>query len=120
MERPEGAELKLPEGFEAEVFTTDVEGPRILRIAPNGDVFVSETQSGRIKVLRPSDDHSSVDTVTAYAQGLVQPFGMQFFPAGDNPEWLYVAENNRVVRYPYRPGDTSASGEPVEVPRPAW
>ena len=116
--KPEGAELKLPPGFTVSVFATDLTGPRVMRIAPNGDIFVAETQSGRIKVLKPNADHSGVASSSTFAQGLVQPMGMQFYPAGDSPEWLYVAEMNRVVRYPYRTGDTTARDVPeVVVPQ---
>jgi glucose/arabinose dehydrogenase len=113
--KPDNAMLEVPAGFHVDVFTTDVEDPRVMRIAPNGDIFVSETQEGRIKVLRPAADGASVASVETYAEGLTQPFGMQFYPAGADPEWLYVAENNRVVRYPYGVGDTKAAGEPEVV-----
>jgi glucose/arabinose dehydrogenase len=111
VERPAGAELMVPAGFEVSVFTSDVQGPRVMRIAPNGDIFLAETQAGRIKVLRPTADHSGVASSAVFAEGLDRPFGMQFYPAGDRPQWLYVAENNRVVRYPYSAGSTMASGE---------
>jgi glucose/arabinose dehydrogenase len=64
--------------------------------------------------MRPTADGATAASVETFAEGLTQPFGMQFYPA-DQPEWLYVAENNRVVRYPYRPGDATASGEPEVV-----
>jgi glucose/arabinose dehydrogenase len=108
--RPAGAELQLPPGFEVEVFTRDVEGPRVMRIAPNGDIFVSESRPGRVKVLRPSADGTRVVSSAVFADGLNRPFGLQFYPSGANPEWLYVSEVNRVVRYPYRVGDTRARG----------
>ncbi|HEX6998591.1 MAG TPA: PQQ-dependent sugar dehydrogenase [Gammaproteobacteria bacterium] len=115
--KPADASLKLPPGFTIGVFTRDVDGPRTMRVAPNGDIFVAETRAGRIKVLRPSADGASVASTTTFAEGLTRPFGMQFYPA-DDPEWLYVAENNRVVRYAYDVGDTAASGEPeVVVPQ---
>ncbi|HEX6994895.1 MAG TPA: PQQ-dependent sugar dehydrogenase [Gammaproteobacteria bacterium] len=114
--RPDDAELTVPQGFTVDVYTRDVERPRVMRVAPNGDVFVAETRPGRIRVLRPSADGATAKSVAIFAEGLTQPFGMQFYPA-ENPEWLYVAENNRVVRYRYRAGDTTASGEPeVLVP----
>lgn len=113
--KPAGAEPKLPPGFSIAVFTTEVEKPRIMRIAPNGDVFLSETSAGRIKVLRPSADGTSVASSSTFAEGLTQPFGLAFYPASGQPEWLYVAENNRVVRYRYRTGDTKASGPPEVV-----
>jgi glucose/arabinose dehydrogenase len=113
--KPEDAKLQLPQGFKIDVFTRDVEGPRVMRLAPNGDIFLAETQKGRIKVLHPSADGASVASSSTYAEGLTQPFGMQFYPAGNQPQWLYVAENNRVVRYPYKTGDAKASGEPEVV-----
>jgi glucose/arabinose dehydrogenase len=116
--KPDDAQLRLPPGFKIDVFTRDVVKPRIMRIAPNGDIFLTETQGGRIKVLRPSADGASVASSTVYAQGLTEPFGLQFYPAGNQPQWLYVAENNRVVRFRYGVGDTKASSEPeVVVPQ---
>jgi glucose/arabinose dehydrogenase len=112
--RPDDAELRLPPGFEINVFTSDVQGPRVMRIAPNGDIFVSESQPGRIKILRPTADGTAADSVSVFAEGMTRPFGLQFYPAGDDPNWLYVAEMNRVVRYPYRNGDVEARG-PAEV-----
>jgi len=113
--RPANAELKLPPGFEIDVFTADVEGPRVMRIAPNGDIFVSESRPGRVKVLRPSADGASVASSAVFAQGLTRPFGIQFYPAGEDPQWVYISEMNRVLRYPYRVGDMQARGEPEVV-----
>ncbi len=112
--KPADAQLRLPPGFEVNVFTRAVQGPRIMRIAPNGDIFVAETQAGRIKVLRPTADGAGVVGAEVFAEGLKLPFGMQFYPAGDHPQWLYVAENDRVLRFPYGAGDTRARG-PAEV-----
>ena len=113
--RPANANLRLPPGFEITVFTRDVEGPRVMRVAPNGDIFVSESRPGRVKVLRPSSDGTRVASSAVFAEGLTRPFGLQFYPSGANPEWLYVTEMNRVLRYRYRVGDTQARGEPEVV-----
>jgi glucose/arabinose dehydrogenase len=83
-------------------------------VAPNGDVFLAETNAGRIKVLRPTADGRTA-AVTVYAQGLLQPYGIALQPAGANPQWVYVAETNRVVRYPYKVGDTAASQVPEVI-----
>jgi glucose/arabinose dehydrogenase len=116
--KPGDASLKLPPGFKIDVFTRDVDGPRVMRVAPNGDIFVAETAPGRIKVLKPSADGASVASSTVFASGLTRPFGMQFYPAGATPQWLYVAEMNRVVRYKYSAGDGTATGQPeVVVPQ---
>jgi glucose/arabinose dehydrogenase/cytochrome c2 len=115
IERPADATLQLPPGFRIDVYARDLKGPRTLRVAPNGDVFVSQTQSGRISVLRPTADGLRAASVKAYAQGLNLPSGMAFYPAGAHPQWLYVAENNRVVRYAYTAGDQSARAVPEVV-----
>ncbi|HEY4369428.1 MAG TPA: PQQ-dependent sugar dehydrogenase [Steroidobacteraceae bacterium] len=113
--KPAGAKLAVPPGFKVDVFTTDVRAPRTLRVAPNGDIFVAETSSGRIKVLRASADGAKAASVETYVDGLKQPFGMAFYPAGDRPQWLYVAEVNRILRYPYSVGDVKAKGQPTVV-----
>jgi len=113
--KPGEATLKLPPGFKIDVFTRDVDGPRVMRVAPNGDIFVAETGQGRIKVLKPSADGATVASSTVYATGLTRPFGMQFYPAGATPQWLYVAEENRVVRFRYGSGDGKAAAEPEVV-----
>lgn len=122
--QPSGAQLAAPAGFKVEVFVKDslagdrLDGPRVLRVAPNGDVFVSEMSAGRIKVLRPSADNTKADSIKVFVKDLEQPFGMQFYPAGPDPQWLYVAEVNRVVRFAYKNGQLEASNKPeVVVPQ---
>ena len=114
-ERPADAKLMVPKGFAVNTFASGLTGPRAMQVAPNGDVFITETSSGRVKVMRPSADGSQADTIEVFAQGLRQPFGMAFYPSGDQPQWLYVAETNRVVRYPYSVGDTVARTFPEIV-----
>jgi glucose/arabinose dehydrogenase len=115
VDRPVDSKLRLPPGFKIDVFARGLIGPRSMRLAPGGDIFVSETQGGRVSVLRPSEDGTAAATVTTFAQGLLLPFGIAFYPAGDHPHWLYVAETNRVVRYAYNVGDQRASSVPEVV-----
>jgi hypothetical protein len=116
IDKPADAKLSLPPGFKVEPFATGLTGPRSMRVAPNGDIFLTETQSGKVKVMHPSADGSTAASVDTFAQGLLQPFGIQFYPVGSkNPKWLYVAETNRVVRYAYKVGDSKASGVPEVV-----
>ncbi|MEO7775822.1 MAG: PQQ-dependent sugar dehydrogenase [Steroidobacteraceae bacterium] len=117
VDQPAGAKLAVPEGFSVAVFAKGLQGPRTMRRAPNGDIFVAEQQAGRIRILVPSVDGATAASTQVYAQGLVQPFGLQFYPLED-PKWLYVGENNRVVRYAYKRGDRKAGGIPeVIVPQ---
>ena len=116
VDKPANAKLQVPAGFKVEVFASDQKGARAMRLAPNGDIFLTETSVGAIKVLRPSADGATAASVETFATGLNLPFGMSFYPA-KNPQWLYVAETNRVVRYPYKVGDRKASALPdIVVP----
>ncbi|MEO6185244.1 MAG: c-type cytochrome, partial [Steroidobacteraceae bacterium] len=64
--KPDGAKLSLPPGFKVEVFASGFTGPRAMKLAPNGDILLAETNGGRIKVLRPSADGTkATDTVFA-------------------------------------------------------
>jgi glucose/arabinose dehydrogenase len=106
---------QVPAGFKAELFAEGLSEPRQIRVAPNGDVFVAETEPGNIRVLRAADGASKPSVNEIYASGLEEPFGIAFFPSGDNPQWVYVANTDRVVRFPYRMGDTKARGKPENV-----
>jgi glucose/arabinose dehydrogenase len=56
-----------------------------------------------------------------YADGLRQPYGIAFYPPGPNPEWIYIANSDSVVRFHYRNGDLKAAGKPeVIVDRIPW
>ncbi len=113
--RPADAEVKLPPGFEMTVFAKDTTGARKMLLAPNGDIFLSETQANKVVVMHPSADGTHAEQITTYAQGLVLPHGLAFYPNARHPKWLYVAETNRLVRYAYKPGDSVASGVPEIV-----
>ena len=111
--RPSGATPLVPPGFKIELLAEGLSGPRILRVAPNGDIFVAETRAGRIHVLRADGVKIVADEI--YATGLNRPFGIAFFPNGDNPQWLYVANTDGVAPFGYRGGDLKASGKPETV-----
>src|SRR3954451_9560442 len=112
--RPPEAVLQVPTGFKIELFAEGLRAPRIVRVAPNGDVFVAETRAGNIRVLRAGEGGKAA-TNEVFAAGLRQPFGMDFFPNGDNPQWVYVANPDSVVRYPYQAGDHKARGKPETI-----
>lgn len=112
--RPPSAVPKVPDGFKITLFAEGLSGPRIMRVAPNGDVFVAETGPGRIRLLRMSPGAAKLEVNTVYASGLRHPYGIAFYPSGDDPKWLYVANSDSVVRFPYRSGDLAAS-RPAET-----
>jgi hypothetical protein len=112
--RPAGAMPQVPSGFKIDLFAEGFSGPRNMRTAPNGDIFVAETHAGRIRVLRAADGAAKPSVTETFASGLRGPFGIAFLPTGDNPQWIYIANTDSVVRFPYRAGDLKASG-PAET-----
>jgi glucose/arabinose dehydrogenase len=112
--RPAGAAPRVPPGFEATVFATGLDQPRTMRTAPNGDVFVADSGAGQIRVLRTADGNARPVSTSVFASGLNLPFGIALWPPGPAPRFVYVAETDRIMRYPYVPGDLRARG-PAQV-----
>ncbi|MEK6301703.1 MAG: sorbosone dehydrogenase family protein [Acidobacteriota bacterium] len=109
--RPAGAELTLPAGFEISTFAEgDLQRPRWLAQAPNGDVFVAESEGNRISILRDSNRDGKVDERFVFATGLARPFGMAFWR-----DYLYVGDTDAVVRFAYKPGQTKAEAAPEKI-----
>ena len=104
---PEGGKPNVLEGFSVAELASGMSQPRVIRVAPNGDVFVADSGSGEIDVFRMGED-GSVAKKGVFATGLDQPYGIAFYPQ-DNPRYVYVANTGSVVRYPYKSGDMQAS-----------
>jgi glucose/arabinose dehydrogenase len=112
--RPSGALPQTLPGYSVTQYVGDLENPRLLRTAPNGDIFVAESRPGRIKVIRGLSPNGRAQTVEVFATGLKRPFGIAFYPLGPNPQFVYIGNTDSVVRFPYHVGDLSARG-PQEV-----
>jgi glucose/arabinose dehydrogenase len=112
--RPSGALPRVPDGFAVDLLTSELSGPRMVRTAPNGDVFVVESYAGRVKIVRGADGGGGPERVAVFASGLRQPFGVAFYPPAQ-PRWVYVANTDSVVRFPYSEGDLTARGKPETV-----
>jgi glucose/arabinose dehydrogenase len=112
--RPQGAQPKTLPGFSVQLFASGLDSARQMRLAPNGDVFLSQGNAGKISVLRLKPGASKPAVVATFAENLDQPFGMAFYPAV-HPKWLYVANTDSVVRFPYQDGDLKARGAPETV-----
>ena len=112
--RPDGAMPAVPKGFKIGIYADNLGKPRLPLRAPNGDIFLSEAAKGQITILR-SKDGARADTSSVFATGLSRPYGMALWPAGPNPKYLYVANVNSVVRFPYSVGDLKAKGEPEVI-----
>lgn len=109
--RPEGAWPRVPEGFKVTEFVTKLTQPRVIVCAPNGDLFVAESKANQIRLLRDADGDGKPEVNEVFATGLNRPFGLAFYPLGGEPKYLYVGNTDSVVRFPYKNGDTKASGK---------
>jgi len=111
--KDEKSGLTLPRGFKINVFADGLSVPRRLAIAPGGtperyDVFVAESKSNRIRILRDTNGDGVADEKPIFTQQTAQPYGLAFHPDG----WLYVGNTDSVVRFPYKNGETSTEAKP--------
>jgi glucose/arabinose dehydrogenase len=106
--RPEGAMPQALPGYTVKLYADGLENPRLMRTAPNGDLFVAETGPGRIRVLRGRDASGKPQEMEVFAADLNRPFGIAFYPGGPNPQFVYVANTDSIVRFPYQVGDLKA------------
>ena len=127
--RPDNAWPDAPAGFKVTLYAggkpsasgkaSDAPGtfrePRLIRTAPNGDLFLADSHGDTIYVLRGVDASGKAQQVSKFATGLDLPFGIAFYPAGPNPKWVYIGNTKTVVRLPYKSGDLVASGAPETI-----
>ena len=120
--RPPGVLPQAPAGFKVELYADGFVNGRLLRTAPNGDLFMADNLAGEVIVLRGVGLDGKAQRVERFANDLALPFGIAFYPAGPNPQWVYVANTDSIVRFPYRNGDTVARGpaEPVITDMPGY
>jgi glucose/arabinose dehydrogenase len=118
---PQGAMPKVPDGFSVEMVASGLQMPRAIRTAPNGDLFLAESGANQIRVLRMPEGSGKPSENEVFAGALNKPYGIAFYPPGDEPKWVYVANTDSVVRFPYKSGDLKASGEPETIiPKIPW
>ena len=110
--RPEGRQLVVPAGFKVNVFADGLQFARFMALAPNGDVFLGEPSraDGRITVLHDADKDGVAESRDTFATGLNRPFGLAF-----QGGFLYVGNNDSVIRFKYAAGQTKASGPPETI-----
>ncbi len=116
VDRPANARLHVPAGFKVEEYAAGFRDPRYLQTAPNGDLFVVESRANQIKVCRDTNGDGKPDQTVLFTEGgkLNKPFGIAFYPPGPDPQYLYVANTDGVIRFPYRNGDLRPRG-PAET-----
>ena len=116
IERPAKAWPQAPAGFSVQLYATGLENPRLMRAAPNGDVFLAESQAGKIMVLRGIDSKGSVQTGgNLRDRTSTSHSALLFIRQVRSREWVYVANTGSVVRFPYRNGDLKARGPAQKI-----
>ena len=111
VKRPANAQPKVPSGFKIELYASGFRDPRFLLAAPNGDIFIVESRANQIKVLRDTNADGKPEVTEVFAdRSLNKPFGIALYPPGGDPQFLYVANTDGVIRFPYRNGDLKARG----------
>jgi glucose/arabinose dehydrogenase len=113
--RPANTWPKAPMGFKVGLYSDGLATPRVVRVAPNGDVFVAESGGGQIRAFRGLNADGKPEHSEVFAGNLNEPYGIAFYPPGPNPQWLYVADTDSVMRFPYRNGDLKAAGVAAHV-----
>jgi glucose/arabinose dehydrogenase len=118
--RPTGAWPRVPAGFAVALYADGLEMPRVLRVAPDGLVFLAETGGGRIRVFRPDAGLDGPAQGSVFAEGLHAPYGIAFYPPGPAPRFVYVADTDRLLRFPWHPDALlpDGPGEPIGPPLP--
>lgn len=113
--RPNNAWPVPLQGFKVELYASGLENPRFMRTAPNGDIFLAESDAGRIRVFRGVTSDGKAEQSTVFASGLKRPYGIAFYPPGPDPQWIYIGNTNEIVRFPYRNGDLKVTGDAQHI-----
>jgi len=112
--RPTNAWPKAPAGFEVQLYATGFNMPRLMRTAPNGDLFLADSGSGQIRVFRGMTSGGKPQSSEVFAEGFRQPYGIAFYPPTGKPQWVYIGSTNEIVRIPYN-GEMKAAGAPQHI-----
>ena len=131
----DGRTPAAPAGFTVSLYADGFNNPRWLYQLPDGDVLVAESntikntlmQAGaiilgaggaenlkksenRITLLRDADGDGKPEVRETLLQDLNQPFGMLLLKG-----WLYIANTDAIVRYPFKSGDTKITATPEKI-----
>ena len=127
----------VPSGYKITAIATDLKIPRQTLVLPNGDILIAEGKGGgapklrpkdiiatyfkakgttsvkggnRLTLLRDSNGDGTYETRTVFAENLNAPYGLALVK-----DQLYVANQDAVVQFDYKPGQTTASGPPRKL-----
>jgi len=94
VDKPEGADLKLPAGFHVDIYAEGFERPRFMLLGPKGELLLSDSADrGTVYVF---EDVSKPEQRKKLIEGLDRPYGLAFWK-----DYLYVGEQTSIKRYKY-------------------
>lgn len=102
------AELKVPEGFKAEVFASGVTGGRLMDVSPDGVLYIARQPQGDVVALPDRNRDGKADAVEVVVSGLTRPHSVAFHGG-----YLYIATNPAVVRVKYANGKVEGNPEKI-------
>jgi len=102
--------LILPEGYEIEVYATDVVNARSMSLAPSGTLYVGTRSEGNVYALKDTNGDGKIDKKYTLLKEGNMPNGVAY-KDGD----LYVAEVNRVLKFEDIESKLDNPGQPVVV-----
>ena len=102
--------LNAQDGFKINIFAKNLQHPRNIKVSKNGDIFVVESNPGKIKVLRDTDDDGVSDINQVFAEGFNYPFGIEI-----TTEFLYIADLDYVWKIPYKEGQLKNDTQPIKL-----
>ncbi len=114
VERPPGAGLAVPAGFQANIFADGLVHPRNLAVGGDGTVFVVESGPGHVLALKDTNRDGRADQSTRIVSGLTRPFGIVALGST-----LYIADTQGLWRASLRgvgPNGTTAKAEMITAP----
>src|SRR5436309_5791978 len=111
--QPDGAQIKLPAGFNVEVFADSFEVPRFMLLGPGNEILMSDSAQGgkgSVYVLTDANHDGKADGKKKIIEGLTRPFGLALWK-----EYLYVGEPTSLKRFKYDARSMTASSPGEEV-----
>jgi len=106
IEAPAGFLPTVPKGFHVNVFAAKFQNPRLLTVAPNGDIFVADMGGNEVIILRDAQNSGGAQERLVFADGLRRPFGIAF-----HDDYVYIGNMTSVVRFKYDPKTSKRLGD---------
>ncbi|WP_223277996.1 PQQ-dependent sugar dehydrogenase [Nostoc sp. 'Peltigera membranacea cyanobiont' 232] len=103
--------LKVPPNFSISVYAR-IQNARFMAVAPNGDLLVSQPNTGKVLIVRSNGSKDPI--ISDFATGLRRPHDIVFHQI-DNTTYVYISETNQINRFIYNSGDLTAKNRQIII-----